>query len=82
MNLIGAQNDVKTIFLTLEKDGNNLTGHYLVRPATAEFIQWGRYDYARNLNLYLNSIDLTEGYEAANNGSTICEISAPGYHAN
>lgn len=78
MNLIGEQNSIKTIFLTLEKDGNNLTGHYLVRPATSEFIQWGRYDYARNLNLYINSIDLTEGYEAANNGSTICEISAPG----
>jgi len=78
MNLIGTENNVKTIFLTLEKQGNNLTGHYLLRPATSEFIQWGRYDYAKNLNVYINSHGLTEGYEATNNGSTVCEISAPG----
>lgn len=77
INLIGKENKVKTIFLTLEKDGNNLTGHYLVRPATPDFIQWGRYDYAKNLNTYINTVDLSEGYEAINNGSTICEISAP-----
>lgn len=77
MNLIKSENKIHTVFLTLEKEGNNLTGHYMVRPSTPEFIQWGRYDYARNLNIYMNSIDLTEGYEAMNNGSTICPISAP-----
>lgn len=82
INLIGAENSVKTIFLTLEKDGNNLTGHYLLRPATQDFIQWGRYDYTRNLNTYISTVDMMEGYEAINNGSTICEISAPWRYGN
>lgn len=82
MNLITRENQVHTIFLTLEKDGNNLTGHYMLRPATPEFIQWGRNEYTANLEVYCSSKDLTEGYESINNGSTICPITAPNYGRN
>lgn len=78
MGLIKPENAIHTIFLTLEKVGNTLTGHYLLRPATDGFIQWGRYDYAKNLNLYINSKDLMEGYEAET-GSTIVEIDKPAW---
>lgn len=77
IELIKPGNNVKTIFLTLEKEKETFTGHYLLRPATDDFIQWGRYDYARNLDVYMNTKDFTEGYEALNGGSTVLEISAP-----
>jgi len=76
INLIGEENNVHTIFLTLEKEGNVMTGHYLIRPATQDFIQWGRMDYDKNLRAYINSIDLSEGYEAIT-GTTVIPISAP-----
>lgn len=79
IKLLKSDNDVKTIFLTLEKDANILTGHYLIRPATSDFIQWGRYDYAHNLDVYLRSVDLTEGYEILNDGSSVVEITAPSH---
>ena len=76
--IIAPKNNVHTIFLTLEKDKNEFTGHYLLRPATDGFIAWGRHDYSQNLNVFMSTTEFSEGYEAINGGSTVCEISAPG----
>lgn len=78
INLIGPENNVHTIFLTLEKEKNIMTGHYLVRPVTPDFLEWGRMDYKKNLNAIINSTDLEEGYEAIA-GSTVVKLDAPRY---
>lgn len=77
--LIKPENSVKTIFLTLEKEKNEFTGHYMLRPCSKSFIDWGRRDYAHNLSVYMNTSDFSEGYEAINEGSTIAELNAPSY---
>ena len=67
------EKNIHTIFLTLEKDGQVFTGHYLLRYCSDEFLQRGREKYQANLEVYCNSKDLTEGYQLAT-GSTIVMI--------
>lgn len=78
-NVIKPANKVHTIFLTLEKDKEVLTGHYMLRPCTDEFLKWGRRDYRKNLDVFINADNqLEDGYESINYGSVVLEISAPG----
>lgn len=79
MNLLKPNNKVKTIFLTIEKDAKqNFTGAYLVRPATSDFITWGRMDYDLNLTTIRESKTGEEGYESIT-GSIITEIDKPSW---
>jgi hypothetical protein len=70
---------VHTIFLTVEKDKDEFTGHYMLRYCSSSFLEWGRREYSKNLDVYLESEDFTEGYEIINDGSIIAELNAPGY---
>lgn len=69
---------VHLMFLTIEKDKDIFTGHYMLRPVTHRFLNWGRKAYNRNLQVYLNTTDFNEGYEAAY-GSNLMELDAPGW---
>lgn len=67
---VGGQK-VHTIFLTIEKDGQVFTGHYLLRYCTDDFLQRGRELYGRNLEVYCNSNDLSEGYQSFTKSSIV-----------
>ena len=62
---------IHTVFLTLEKDGQVFTGHYLLRYCSTEFINSGRELYRQNLEVYCSSNDLSEGYQSFTKSSIV-----------